>query len=211
MRIYNKQVETSHYVSKSYDSLERFISYWNQKKVILTYTEKLKSPKVLEIGKGNGFLDMYLKNEGVNISTFDIDSSLNPDYIGDIMTIDEIVKKEFDIVCCFEVLEHIEFNDLDMVLQKLNKITKDYLILSIPHIYLFITLWFNFPKIRPKNIHISIPFKKSHKFDGEHYWELGKRKYNKKSFEKILLKYFSIVDTFCHPLDPIHRFYILKK
>ena len=50
------QVEPNHYFNESYNSKERFISYWHQINEII----KLKPKKVLEIGIGNGFVSKYL-------------------------------------------------------------------------------------------------------------------------------------------------------
>ena len=46
------QVAPDHYFNKSYDTKERFISYWRQINEII----KLGPNRVLEIGIGNGFV-----------------------------------------------------------------------------------------------------------------------------------------------------------
>ena len=53
------QVEPNHYFNKSYDSKERFISYWTQINEII----KLNPKEVPEIEIGNGFVSNYLKKE----------------------------------------------------------------------------------------------------------------------------------------------------
>ncbi|MCK5766962.1 MAG: hypothetical protein KAH35_01115 [Candidatus Atribacteria bacterium] len=53
----NIQVEPNHYFDKSYDTKERFISYWHQVNEIV----RLEPDSLLEIGIGSGFASKYLK------------------------------------------------------------------------------------------------------------------------------------------------------
>jgi len=57
------QVEPNHYFSMSYDSKERFISYWYQINEII----KLNLKRVLEIGIGNSFVSKYLEERGIEV------------------------------------------------------------------------------------------------------------------------------------------------
>src|SRR4026208_879966 len=100
MAEFDLQVALEHYES-SYDSLERFVSYWVQKDLILTACEECREPKVLEIGTGTGFLTSYLKTHGVNVVSFDFDERLQPDITGDIREIDAIIEEPYDVVSCF--------------------------------------------------------------------------------------------------------------
>jgi 2-polyprenyl-3-methyl-5-hydroxy-6-metoxy-1,4-benzoquinol methylase len=101
------QVKSNHYFNKSYDSKERFISYWHQVNEIV----RLEPDSVLEIGIGNGFVSKYLKEREVNITTLDFDPNLNPDKVGSVLDIpfEDIF---FEVVACYEVLEHLPFEIL---------------------------------------------------------------------------------------------------
>lgn len=210
MTKYNKQVEEEHYV-KNYDSFGRFISYFYQKEIILKYFKNTPNNEVLEIGVGNGFLSDYLRKQKINVKTFDIDSNLSPDYKGDITNIGDIVTKQFEMIVCFETLEHIKFEDVESVLEQISTKTNNYLIISIPQIRLYFSLWFKISKINPINFLISLPFPMKHKFDGQHYWELGKRGYSISKFEKILKNKFIIENKFVSPLNAYHKVYVLRK
>ena len=59
--------------------------------------------------------------------------------------------------------------------------------------------------------YLRLPFPRKHIFDGEHYWELGKKGYSVSNFKKVLLKFFLIEKEFTDPLDTYHHFFILKK
>ena len=49
-------MKIDHYFDTNYDNKERFISYWHQINEILS----IDSKKIIEIGKGNGFVSNYL-------------------------------------------------------------------------------------------------------------------------------------------------------
>jgi len=100
------QVDPGHYFNKSYDTKERFISYWHQINEIM----ELNPKKVLEIGVGNGFVSKYLKERGVNVITLDIDERLKPDAVGSVLDI-PFSESSFDVVTCYEVLEHLPYEN----------------------------------------------------------------------------------------------------
>lgn len=211
---YNSQVKEDHYQNK-YDSLERFVSYYNQKNLIIRIIEEkfdlLHVTKILEIGKGSGFLSRYLDSNGIKIKTLDNTAELEPDYIGSITNAEQLPKELFDIVCCFEVLEHIKFSDVDASLKNLATLSASYVVISVPQLRYYVSFWLKIPLFRGRGFTIFIPIPVKHKFDGEHYWELRKRNYSLGKFRSMLEKYFSIEREFTHPLNPYHRFYVLKK
>lgn len=204
------QVDRRHYSSLGYDTLGRFIGYFYQK----DYTLKLSKPgktKILEIGKGNGFLENYLKREKFDVKTFDYDKTLNPDYLGDIREIDKIVRKKYDVVLCFEALEHLPYEQLENVLFKISKITKKYLVISVPQLRLYLSLWLKVTKIKEFAVSPGIFFPTEHKFNGHHYWELGCKGSSVRSFRKIISSNFNIKEEFTSAIDSYHRFFVLEK
>ncbi|MHA1834506.1 MAG: class I SAM-dependent methyltransferase, partial [Candidatus Baldrarchaeia archaeon] len=90
------QVKPNHYFVLSYDSKERFISYWHQ----INELTQLKPSSILEIGIGNGLVSNYLKQRGYNVTTMDIDPRLNPDVAASIDRI-PFTDESFDVVACF--------------------------------------------------------------------------------------------------------------
>lgn len=212
--MYSSQVGSSHY-KNSYDSLERFVSYYNQKNIVCSLVEKistsLKEVTILEIGKGNGFLSEYLKLQGLKIKTLDNTKDLSPDYVGNITDGEHLPQDKFDLVCCFEVLEHIQFSDVDEALKNLAELSNGYVVMSLPQMRLYSSFWFKIPLFRGYGFTFSVPFPTRHKFDGEHYWELGKRGFGYAKFRSKVSQYFTIEREFTHPLNPYHRFFILKK
>ncbi len=207
---YKIQVDPHHYEHYNYEHLERFISYYDQKQVIFNALKNIDNAKVLEIGVGSGFLNEYLKKHRVNIKTFDIDSRLNPDYVGDLLNIHNLVNEKFDIIACFEVLEHLEFSDFENAIKNMQQMNPKYFLMSIPQSFLYFSFWFKLNIFGIFKKYIYFPFPIVHKFDGQHYWELGKKGYGLKKVKAIIQKYFEIEKSYTNPLNTYHRFFVLK-
>jgi len=203
------QVESNHYFNKSYDTKERFISYWHQINEII----KLNPKTVLEIGVGNGFVSKYLKERKVNVLTLDIDKRLNPDVVGSVLNMpfsDEL----FDVVACYEVLEHLPFENFSEALSEIFRVSKSYAILSLPDASRVYRVYLQIPKIGIFKRLIPLPRLKNpiHKFDGEHYWEIGKAGYPlSKIIKEIQTAGFRVEKTYRVFENPYHRFFILKR
>jgi ubiquinone/menaquinone biosynthesis C-methylase UbiE len=203
------QVESDHYLNKSYDSKERFISYWHQINEII----KLNPKKVLEIGIGNGFVSGYLKKRGVNLTTLDIDKRLNPDIIGSVLDI-PFPAELFDIIACYELLEHLPFENFHKALSVIFRVSESYAVLSLPDASRVYRVYIQIPKVGVFKRLIPLPRTKNpiHKFNGEHYWEIGKAGYPlSKIINNIQRAGFKIGKTYRIFENPYHRFFILKK
>lgn len=203
------QVKPNHYFVNSYDSKGRFISYWHQINEII----KLNPKKVLEIGIGNGFVSKYLKERRVNILTLDIDKKLNPDIVGSVLDV-PFPDNSFEVVACYELLEHLQYEKFYKALSEIFRVSKSYAILSLPDTSRVYRLYVQIPKIRIFKKLISLPRLKNpiHKFDGEHYWEIGKAGYPLSKITKDIERAgFNIEKTYRIFENPYHRFFILKK
>ncbi len=203
------QVESNHYFNKSYDTKERFISYWHQINEII----KLNPKTVLEIGVGNGFVSKYLKERKVNVLTLDIDKRLSPDVVGSVLNMpfsDEL----FDVMACYQVLEHLPFENFSEALSEIFRVSKSYAILSLPDASRVYRVYLQIPKIGIFKRLIPLPRLKNpiHKFDGEHYWEIGKAGYPlSKIIKEIQTAGFRVEKTYRVFENPYHRFFILKR
>jgi len=203
------QVEPNHYFNESYDSKERFISYWHQINEIIN----LKPKKVLEIGIGNRFVSKYLKERKVNVLTLDIDKKLNPDIVGSVLDV-PFPDNSFEVVACYEILEHIQHKNFKKALSEIFRVSKSYAILSLPDASRIYRVYVQIPKIGVVKRLISWPRLKNpiHKFNREHYWEIGKAGYPLSKITKdIESSGFNIKKTYRIFENPCHRFFILKK
>ena len=110
-------------------------------------TSILKAEKVLEIGKGTGFVSSILNNY-CNLTTLDFNKDNNPDLIMDITNLkqlDTLKDNFYDLILICEVLEHIPYEKIDGILKILKKKTKKYLIISVPNqgAYFNLTLFYH--------------------------------------------------------------------
>lgn len=209
---FNIQVLKEHYFKK-YDDLPRFISYFHQIDLI----RKLKPKNVLEIGTGNKTVANYLKQNGIKIETCDFDKNLEPDYVADIREL-PFKDNSYDVVIACEILEHIPWEDVDKALNELHRVSKKYVIISIPYSAANFEFIFKFPLIRKilKKSFIDLFFRipyffKSIKFSGEHYWEMGEKNHSSKKIRKTLEKYFKILKEIRPVLYSYHHFFVLEK
>ena len=98
------QVPPNHYFNIEYDSKSRWISYWYQINEVIN----LKPKSVLEIGVGNKTVSDYLTKIGFRVKTCDLDKSLKPDVVANILNLPFKIDS-FDVVLCAEVLKTIYF------------------------------------------------------------------------------------------------------
>ena len=203
------QVTPEHYTNPSYDSKERFISYWHQINEIIALNPK----EVLEIGIGNGFVYNYLKEKGIKIKTLDIDKNLNPDAAGSVLGI-PFIDESFDVVVCCEVLEHLPYSEFSKALEEIHRVSRKHVVLSLPDVTTVYRINIELPRIKPIKKLIPHPFHRSpqHNFDGEHYWEIGKTDYPLKKIESDIEKSkFKILRTYRVFEFYYHRFFVLEK
>lgn len=205
---YKPQISKDHYL-EGYDSKERWMSYWYQINEVL----KTDGRKVLEIGVGNKIVTNYLKERGLEVTTVDIDPNLNPDHV---CSVTELTKhfepNSFDVVLCAEVLEHLPFKEFGKSLREIRKVTRRWVVLSLPYAGPGFRLSLKLPRITEKNLKLKIPMLKEHRFDGQHYWEIGKKGYSRaKIVNNILERDFEIIRSYYPPEHMYHLFFVLKK
>lgn len=167
------QVAEEHYIGPGYDSQRRFASYWHQLHELLA----LEPESILEVGKGSGFLSGYLARLKQPAWTVDIDSRLAPDVVGSAL---ELPFRDggFDVVACFQVLEHLPYEHFPAALAELRRVARRHVVLSLPNARRVYKLLLEVPKLGELKRLISLPcFPRKHRFKGQHYWEIGKRGY----------------------------------
>lgn len=202
-----KQVNKDHYDFKKYSHPDRWVSYFNQ----INETLASQAGSVLEIGVGDKVFGSYLKNNTtINYSSLDIAEDLNPDFIGSVTSI-PIGDNSFDAVCAFEVLEHLPFECFDRALMELSRVSKKTVIISLPHFGPAIKFLFKVPFLPTIRFAIKIPFHKTHTFNGEHYWEIGKKDYSLSAIKKIINNHYSIKKHFVPFENQYHHFFVLEK
>ncbi len=183
------------YTTVTSDDLGSFKSYYYQIKHITSF----KPDSILEVGIGNKTLNNYLRQHGLSVTSCDFDKTLKPDVVADVRNL-PFKDNEFDVVCAFQIIEHIPWEDVPKALSELRRVSKKNVIISIPFtavtidvifkssifMHLFRTWTFNFL--------INLEFiTRKWKYDKVHYWEMGKKNYPRKMVRNLVKQYFNIL------------------
>lgn len=199
---------------EDYDDRKMWMSYWYQiKKVLDTGGEN-----VLVVGVGNKTVTNYLKTISKytqnleEVTTADIDENLNPDQICDVLELSkQFNNKKYDTVLCAEVLEHLPFKKFEKALEELKKVSKEWVIISLPYAGKSIKFSLELPNEIRKDIKIKMDSNEIHHCNGWHRWEVGKKKYSLEKIKEKISKKFKIEEIFSPPENQYHLFFILKK
>lgn len=92
--------------------------------------------------------------------------------------------------------------------------SKQYVILSLPDVNRVYRIYLHIPKVGVIKKLIPLPRtrKPIHKFDGEHYWEIGKAGFPlEKVLNEIQKQGLQIQKTYRVFENPYHRLFILRK
>lgn len=187
----------------SYGFEGRFISYFHQLREILS----LKPSSVLEVGVGDKVFGSFLKNNTtVAYTSVDIAEDLEPDVIGSVLSL-PFEDKSFDVVCAFEVLEHLPFEDFDTALSELSRVAKKAVVVSLPHFGPMMSFSFKIPLIKEVRFAYKLPLYKEHVFNGQHYWEIGKKGYPTSRIREKLRAHGKITRDFVPWGSGYHHFF----
>ena len=208
------QVQRSYYFTEKYLGLYRFVSYYYQARAIM----RSRASTVLFIGVGDSMIvDLLKKDGGDKVVSLDIDASLDPDVVGDIRSL-PFSDNSFDLVCAFEVLEHMPFEDSRKAIAEIARVAKRGAVISVPHRRTGIEFVIKFPFIRSllKRDYLRLALLFPVRFNGfedsgQHYWEIDWYTTSLKTFRNALEEFFSIEREETPVLDPYRRFFHLTK
>lgn len=182
------------------------MSYYHQLAELLA----LNPENVLEIGVGDGVFRDYIKNNtNIPYTSVDVADDIRPDVVGDVTKL-PFQDETFDVVCAFEVLEHIPFEQFERALSELSRVSTRAVVLSLPHFGPPVKFLLKLPFLHEISFAFKIPFARKHVFNGQHYWEIGKRGYSQSRIRSIIEKYFVIEKEFVPFENQYHHFFILK-
>lgn len=208
MSEFSIQVQTGHYVKPRYLTKDRWINYWYQ-------WYRLQRPEiktVLEIGVGNGVVAELFQKTGMEVTTVDIDASLHPTQVASVTAL-PYADHQFDAILCAEVLEHLPFEQSLRGMRELHRVTKRWVLITLPHAGYVFSLTAKFPLCAWWSWIGKIPFFwKHHEFQGEHYWELGKKGWSRARLCGALESVgFTVHDVRMYADDPAHVFFWCEK
>ena len=205
------QVAAEHYGS-SYHSPERYYRYIEQLRLIQSSSPR----RVVEVGVGSGFVARELRATGTRVCSVDIDPCLGPDCLGSVESL-PLADGCCDVVSCCEVLEHLPFEKFSACLRELARVTRDRAVVSLPNslsvVRVEVSRGWSHPR-RRRLLWSGSPFRapQPHVFDGQHYWEVGKKGFPPERIAQVMRESgFDVLDSYRFPLNPYHHFFHLRK
>ena len=191
------------YLSENYFSLKQLFSLAHQ----LHSIHRLRPEGILEIGIGNGFVSTFLRRAGYDVVTADINSHLEPDVvaaIGDLPA--HLAGREFDLVVCCEVLEHMPFEELEQNIAVMSRLGRR-LFLTIPDSRRVFGIGgiVRLPKWAPfiLNRYVAVPG--NGRVGPAHFWEIGSSPgTSMEVIETTLGRYYRDIRSERFALNPYH-------
>ncbi len=208
MPTFTPQVREGHYVKSSYLTKDRWINYWYQWQWL--QARGLKT--LLEVGVGNGVVAELFEKTGIEVTTIDIDEALKPTKVASVTAL-PFSEDAFDGVLCAEVLEHLPFEESLQGMREIYRVTRRWALITLPHAGYVFSLGGKFPIFPWCSWVRKIPFFwKEHVFQGEHYWELGKKGWSQRRIGLALQSVgFTVHRVHMHADDPAHVFFLCEK
>jgi SAM-dependent methyltransferase len=202
------QVSAAHYDDwVVYNKKARWASYWHQ----ITEVLGIGARSCLEIGTGSGAVKRTLTGLGIEVTSVDIDDDLKPDLVGDVRAL-PCETDSFDVALASQVLEHIPWTEVPEALSELSRVSRSHVVVSLPQAGVNLGLALgvhalNFFNDRGVSLHIGTPWR--HRFDGQHYWEVGARGSGRRAVRALFARHFAVEREYTVAEMPYHRFYVL--
>lgn len=203
------QVDSDHYEFEHYVHKLRWASMWHQLDEVLA----LKPKRVLEIGPGPGVFCAVARTLGLDVETLDLDPALQPDHVASVFDM-PFEADAFDVVCAFQMLEHLPFDKSLQALREMSRVAGRALVLSLPdsavrwpvsiHVPTRGLVQFSIPKPRLRQ--------RPYEYDGEHYWEVGAQGFSLAFVSDSIARAtsMSLENTYRVPEHPYHRFFVYR-
>lgn len=208
------KLEKEVYFSDDYFDKYQLFSLSEQISLVYHYSKLIQAPSILEVGKGNGFVSDFFKKANFAFKTFDINKTLEPDLVGNILDLNEVVDFDVDIILCSEVLEHLDFELFEASLEQLSLTTSKYVIITLPEFKKFFgfNLQLRLPKFERFSIPLFLRFRANKELGSGHFWEIDYNENTSRSnVEKVMQKYFKILEKGRFHTTPYHNYYVLEK
>ncbi len=211
-------INKQHYFDRKYLKKERMYSFVEQIEIVKKFVDEKDS--ILEIGKGNGFVSSFLHDYlgYETVKTVDVNKDLEPDFVDDIIEPKELTENSFDVITCYEVLEHMPFEKSVIAVQNMVKIARKYVLISVPDMRYFIsmraTVFGTLPIMLGKLFSTRRFRNPNKKFGDDHFWEVGYEtndvKYSGEFVRTNLFKNMNVVVDQRDIAVPWHHYYVVK-
>ncbi|WP_116812549.1 methyltransferase domain-containing protein [Steroidobacter cummioxidans] len=158
---------------------------------------------ILIIGPGQGLDAAVFRWKQYEVTTFDIDSTFDPDVIGSCHDMPMFRDKHFDIVIVSHVLEHLPIAYLNGALAEIARVGHFALAyLPVAGRHPRVTLDMGFKSIELTAVaDLFNPLRKPDPgrplfCSGQHYWEIGYRGFSKRAVRERLAHHFEVLTEY---------------
>jgi len=191
----------------AYDDWDKWVSYYWQTRQIVDRSLR----DVLEVGIGSSVVSEYLRRNGVNLTTIDIDLALGPDCVASVTDL-PFRSDAFDAVLCAEVLEHMPFEHSRRAIREIHRVTRRFAFITLPRCVLSFAFLVRVPVIQLREFVFRIPYPKRPRPTGEHYWESGLWGYPLSRIRReFATAGFRVLSEQRPPTNYSHWFFVLAK
>lgn len=200
------QVSKDAYTFGAYSGVDRFVSYARQIEQILA----TQPSSVMEVGVGEAVTANYLRaNTNISYTSVDYAEDLKPDVVADVRSL-PFQDDAFDTVCAFEVLEHLPYDDFARAVRELARVARGHVLISLPHFGPPLKFLLKVPFLPELRFALKIPYPKTHVFNGQHYWEIGKHGYLPSRIREMLEEIGTIEEEFIPFENQYHHFFKIR-
>jgi hypothetical protein len=195
-----------HY-NADYDDWDKWVTYhWQIRNVMVRDLRE-----VLEIGVGSRVVGFCLRNYQTHLTTLDIDPALRPDHVGSVTDL-PFDDDSFDAVLCTEVLEHMPFEHTCRAIREIQRVTRRFAFITVPHFTLSFALLLRLPLFHLHEWRWRLPWPRPLKACRQHFWECGRPGYPVSRLRKELCRAgFRIVSEKRPPTQYSSCFFVLEK
>ena len=173
----------------------------------------LAPQRILEIGPGNGLFTHLLHHAGLAVTTLDPDPGLHPSVVAALPRL-PFADNAFDLLCAFQVLEHLPFEQLAPSLADIRRVTSRYALLSLPDILPFFRCDLHLPLLGDLHLHLDLPYRLNTRprIGHEHFWEINMRPFPLRRVRSTILDAgFTMHHSARLRLLPYQRLFVLEK
>ena len=200
------QHDPTDYYHPNYINPLRMSSYSYQYRLALTSGGN----SFLNIGSANDVLRSLLIKQKKTVINLDLDLHTHPDVTA-IFPYLPFKSSSFDVVLCFQTLEHLPFSMINSCFRELRRISKNNIIISVPDMSLSKREMIKYLIYKILNHPREWKKYKSRKIDKEHFWEIGDGVINFKSLlSAIEGERLEITNHFRNRINSYHHFFVLK-
>lgn len=200
------QQEHDYYLSPEYSTPERMSSYGHQ----FALAMKTGGRTFLNVGSANGILSYLLSQHSKSVVDLDIDPKTEPHIVAALPKL-PFPDDSFDVVMCFQVLEHLPFSMFTECISELSRVASKSIILSLPDRTLsffdqvknLVYLLFHNPKKWRRFNQVYI--------DPEHFWEISQNGVTSRKIKDIFsCMGMDLITHYRNDLNYYHHFFLLN-